>query len=103
MTVKYFKNDNDGFIAWRDSNPNGYVGNSGDPNLRNEREYFLGHIMLHRASCSFIKGKKNHEKPWTPTGYFKLCSQSDIEIEDWFLKQAITPENWSIRRCKKCA
>lgn len=102
MTTTIFKDDNAGFIAWRDENPDGYVANSGYSNARNDREFYLPHIKLHRSKCTTMAPDKNGEKPWTSTDYFKVCSDSASELENWFLEHADTPSNWSIVHCQVC-
>lgn len=57
MAVEIFKDDDPGFLGWRDSHPNGYVVNA----YRNPTPDYL---MLHRTSCPHLQ-RPVAEGRWT--------------------------------------
>jgi hypothetical protein len=63
--------DDDAFIAWLDANPDGYVVNT----ERGGR----GYVMLHRATCNFVR----KWPPFIGPSYVKLCSTSLAQLESW--------------------
>jgi len=63
--------DDNAFIAWLDANPNGYVINT--------RRGGRGYVMLHRATCNFIR----KWPPFIGPSYVKLCSASLDQLESW--------------------
>jgi hypothetical protein len=97
-----FKNDDAGFISWRDSHCDGFVLNLPTANAQNGRDFYLQHAKLHSAACPFIRGDRNGEKPWTSAGYFKVCADDARDIEGWLLANATTPLGWRIPRCRSC-
>ena len=70
-----YVHDDDGFEAWRDANPKGFVLNSEIPPSAN-------FLVLHRADCHFLathtKGDQEH---WTT--YAKHCSLDRGAILAW--------------------
>lgn len=100
--MQIFKNEEHGYITWRDQNPEGFVCNTRYPNLRDSREYRLQSIVIHKANCSGIGRNKNGEQPWTNGKYFKLCARDVNELERWIRKNVDSPENWQPRRCSRC-
>lgn len=67
--VRFYHDDN-GFVAWRDSHPYGYVVNC---DHRPNRKYF----KLHRTTCSFL----NKGQSYT-VAYTKLCAENKKLLDD---------------------
>ena len=73
--------DDDAFIAWLDANPNGYV-------INTERERGgRGYVMLHRATCNFIR----KWPPFIGPSYVKFCSTSLDQLEGWAVQRTGGP------------
>lgn len=68
--------DNDrGFVAWRDSHPHGYV-------LNCARKPAPNYLVLHRTSCWTIRNLRPGYRNWTKD-YIKVCSTDVDEIHQW--------------------
>ena len=78
MVIFQPRND-DAFIAWLDANPNGYV-------INTERSG-RGYVMLHRATCNFIR----KWPPFIGPSYVKYCSTSVDQLEDWAVQRTGGP------------
>ena len=85
--IVIFKNmpNDDEFIEWIDENPKGFVLNihrRQDPSNIHE-----SHPRIHFANCFQLKNQKNkkNKKPGSSTtgDYFKVCSNSIEELEQW--------------------
>ena len=76
--------DDNAFIAWLDANPNGYVINT----ERGGRVY----VMLHRATCNFIR----KWPPFIGPSYVKLGPESLDQLESWAVQRTGGPAP----RCK---
>lgn len=72
-SIRRFKDDDRGFLAWLRINPDGYFINS----ERNPRPNYL---ILHRPGCSHFTG--NPALRWTRS-YIKFCSANRAELEEW--------------------
>jgi hypothetical protein len=72
--VVRFSRDDQGFVAWRDSHPNGYVVNC---DQRPRREYF----KLHRTGCPHL----NKSQSYT-VSFMKLCAENKQPLDDCGLK-----------------
>lgn len=101
--IQIFKNDDAGFIDWRDSHPDGYICNVPFPQLGKQGRYYLKHVCVHTATCSSVAANKNGEQPWTTNNYFKICANDVSLIQDWFARNADVPDAWEIKRCAKCS
>jgi hypothetical protein len=71
--ITSFQDDDCGFFAWLEGNPDGYFINS-------ERNPGPGYLVLHRASCSHFTG--NVALHWTKD-YVKFCSPARRDLEEW--------------------
>jgi hypothetical protein len=68
-----FQDDDSGFFAWLQSNPDGFFINS-------ERNPKPAYLVLHRPSCPHFKSpNKLH---WTKD-YIKFCSPNRGDLERW--------------------
>jgi hypothetical protein len=100
--IQVFKKDDAGYIKWRDDHHNDYICNIPYPNARNEQEYYLAHICLHKASCHQVGPDKNGEKPWTTNDFFKICADDLQLIDGWIRAHAELPAPWKLKLCSKC-
>ena len=65
----FFPTDNDEFLRWLATNPDGFV-------LASDRP---GYNRLHRADCVEFKADRN----WVRTGVVKVCSKSADALRLW--------------------
>ncbi len=71
-----FRDDDSGFIAWRDRNPGGFIINA-------ERNSRCSYLKLHRADCPFMtKPTRSDQRRWTDQ-YIKICSLRRAELVNW--------------------
>jgi hypothetical protein len=71
--VTCFRDDETGFVNWRDGHPDGYIVNS----ERNPRPSYL---VLHRATCGHLTSPKPLR--WTKD-YIKFCSLGRTDLVEW--------------------
>ena len=69
-----FKDNDQGFIAWRDSHPDGFIVNA-------QRRPRADYLMLHRATCPHLRWQ-NKAVNWTKD-YVKFCSTDVDELIGW--------------------
>ncbi len=96
--ILIFKNmpNDDEFIEWIDENPNGFILNILRPKIPSNIS--KEHPKIHFANCSGLK--KSLGSSSTTKKYFKVCSNSIEELEQWSLNtynKELTP----CRTCKK--
>lgn len=96
--IVIFKNmpNDDEFIEWIDENPNGFILNILRPKIPSNIS--KEHPKIHFANCSGLK--KSLGSSSTTKKYFKVCSNSIEELEQWSLNtynKELTP----CRTCKK--
>jgi hypothetical protein len=83
--------DNDaGYLAWIDDNPNGFVINA----LRTPKS---GPVLLHRARCKWITGTPPNGNLWTGE-QIKHCATSLRALETWAYDATGQPP----KHCKLC-
>jgi hypothetical protein len=75
IEVEVFRDDDVGYLAWLTAHPRGFVVNA----ARNPRPNYL---ILHRASCSTIRGRPTRGGSWTGP-YVKVCSDDKLVIAAW--------------------
>lgn len=68
------ENDDDIYLAWLESNPDGFVVNAENPPR-------AASARLHRATCRHISTPERSN--WTTTGYIKVCSNLIDELKQW--------------------
>lgn len=71
-----FRDDDDGYLAWVEAHPQGYVVNT-------TRGYSRSYLKLHRATCRHVRVLQGGYSTWTAGEYIKLCSTSRAELEGW--------------------
>ncbi|MBS6065794.1 MAG: HNH endonuclease [Neisseria mucosa] len=96
--IEIFENmpNDDEFIEWIDENPNGFILNILRPKIPSNIS--KEHPKIHFANCSGLK--KSLGSSSTTKKYFKVCSNSIEELEQWSLNtynKELTP----CRTCKK--
>ncbi|MEZ5943938.1 MAG: HNH endonuclease signature motif containing protein [Planctomycetaceae bacterium] len=68
------ENDDDSYLSWLESNPDGFVVNAENPPR-------VASTRLHRATCRHISTPERSN--WTTTGYIKVCSNLIDELKQW--------------------
>jgi hypothetical protein len=89
-----FSNDDEGYLAWLTTNPNGYVLNVrrlADPN----------YVVLHRATCGNISTDKREPGAYTARGFRKVCATSVTELQLAAKREGRTDGSFS-KRCGLC-
>jgi hypothetical protein len=81
-----FRDDDAGFLQWREDNPNGFF-------LNTERKPGPGYLMLHRSSCPHFTDSPLH---WTKD-YVKFCSPGRANLEDWAARAV-----GDVKHCRTC-
>lgn len=71
--VVMFKDDDEGFFEWQESNPDGEF-------INTERKPNPNYLVLHKAGCPHFKG--NASLQWTKD-YVKICSDDRGALEGW--------------------
>jgi hypothetical protein len=85
-----FLDDDDGFIRWRDTHPDGFI-------VNHEREPKPSYLKLHRATCPTLhRVRPGRGDNWT-TAYAKTCSEDLNELRRW--AATIGGELYPCRRC----
>jgi hypothetical protein len=69
QNITRFQNDDDGYLAWIDEHPTGFVVNCA-PNPSTD------YLVLHRASCMHITVPGDNMEHWTHE-YIKVCAVGD--------------------------
>ncbi len=87
--MNLFMDDDGGYVAWLQQNPDGFV-------LNTERRPRAKYLRLHRADCHFITGRPSNGESWT-THYIKVCGRRD-ELETWAMMET-SGDVWSCPRC----
>ena len=68
-----FVEDDDGFMAWANDHPNGFV-------LNVERNPKAGYLILHTATCAQIIDRRT--APGRRTyDYIKVCAEAKADLE----------------------
>jgi hypothetical protein len=86
--IASFRDDDGGFFAWLECNPDGYVINS-------ERNPKPTYLVLHRPSCPHFKG--GTDLHWTKD-YVKFCSPDRTALEEW----ATGTVGGEVTLCRNC-
>jgi len=72
--MKAFSNNEEGYLDWVQSNPDGFV-----LNVRKvrDREY----VVLHRASCGLINSRERPYGGYTTRSYKKICALDVADLQ----------------------
>lgn len=90
MTVRRFERDDEGYVAWLDGHPDGWV-------LNTYMHVTSDYLVLHRARCRTVNRPLGPDRSWT-YAYGKSCSDSRAELEEWAMQQGGRPA----RPCAIC-
>lgn len=90
MSAREYRDDDTGYLNWRDKNPRGYV-------LNIHRNHSPADAHLHDVSCSsllapIVAGLKLTDQ------YVKVCGRTADEVQEWAGKHVSEP----IPDCKSC-
>jgi hypothetical protein len=88
MTVREFRDDDAGYLAWLTAQPDGYV-------INIARSHNPIDARVHHAGCPTISGQ-NSGRGTGP--YVKVCAEHLAELEQWERDQV----GRAIRRCGTC-
>ena len=69
-----FHNDDEGYLSWIATNPDGLV-------LNVRRMADPDYVVLHRARCGSISTDKREPGAYTTRGYRKVCAASVAELQ----------------------
>jgi organic hydroperoxide reductase OsmC/OhrA len=75
VSLHRFVDDDEGYLKWVASNPDGYVLNTARASRRD-------YLVLHRADCAKMSGEPPNGGTWT-TAMVKICSMSPADIDGW--------------------
>jgi hypothetical protein len=89
-TMRVFRDDDAGYLAWLAAHPDGYV-------INVARKYTVTAARVHHASCRTISGQNPHGGPWTGL-YVKVCAEQMAELDQWAINQVGEP----ISPCGTC-
>ena len=71
-----FLNEDRAYLYWVTHHRQGYV-------IDGRRKPKLGHLSIHRATCSEIKSAPSARVQWTTGAKIKVCSLDRYELETW--------------------
>lgn len=89
-----FEHDDDGYLVWVKTNPDGYVLNvrvQADPN----------YVVLHRANCRSISDENLTPGAYTARHYRKVCALSVSDLNEAARKEGRRDGSFS-KRCGLC-
>src|ERR1700722_11210779 len=90
MSVREFRDDDDGYLEWIAAHPDGYV-----INILSSHNAMAA--RMHRADCWTINRQTTSGKAWTDQ-YVKVCAKHVAELDNW----ANDRVGESIPRCGIC-
>ena len=74
MAIETFVDDDEGFVYWRDSHPDGFIVNA-------DRHPQANYLVLHRAICPTLR-LPNASLQWTRS-YIKIAANDANELTRW--------------------
>ncbi|MBF0537641.1 MAG: hypothetical protein HQL03_05215 [Nitrospirae bacterium] len=90
--IETFNNDEKGYQAWIENNPDGFVIDS-NPNPSTESLY------LHTAACRTINPFRRKPKGRNaPKSYIKMCSKNRKDLENWAMRKL----RITLKQCQIC-
>jgi len=95
-TAKKFENDEQGYTAWLQAYPAGYVLNA----HKKPKSWYL---VLHRASCASISQPTKRAKPggFTTRTFVKVVAEQEAELKQWIRQNAFTDFSALCKLCFK--
>ena len=91
--MEVFENDDEGYLAWIATNPDGHVVNTTRPPSED-------YLKLHSARCHTIGGTPAHGEAWTRGQYMKVCAATIEELAQWARDQF--GEGVELDECRIC-
>ena len=85
-TISVFKDDDSGFLSWRDEHPDGYLINC-------ERNPKPNYLVLHRPACPLLDRGVHRTKE-----YIKVCATGRGDLEEW----AAGAVGGEVTLCSRC-
>jgi len=78
MSAQEFIKNEDGYIKWIESHPNGFV-------INTEKSKNPSYMVLHRADCYHISTYNAMSKPggFTTRQFIKICAMSKDDLREW--------------------
>jgi hypothetical protein len=78
MAARLFRNDDDAYLRWLASHPNGFV-------INTWRSLSPRYMRLHRASCRHISVPSHEKEPggFTERDYNKIVAADIRSLRDW--------------------
>ncbi len=73
--MQIFKDDDAGYVAWRDAHQHGYIVNCA-------RDPKPNYLVLHRGSCWTVNKLRTGYRHWTDQ-YIKVCLTDEGELRAW--------------------
>ena len=86
-----FLNDDRAYLAWVTHHRQGFV-------IDGKRKPRVGHLVIHRATCSEIKAAPSRRIHWTCGGKLKACGLDRAELEAWAIDETGAPPGY----CQSC-
>ena len=107
MTARKFKNDEEGYLAWKLENPAGFILNLPRPSKTiGEKIHRRKETRLHLANCAGMKRGRGGDGEYTERKYYKVCALNFEDVEVWCSKSVEfrdgKPMDWSYAPCKRC-
>lgn len=92
---KVFEDDEVGYLAWLEQNPNGFV-------LNTERPPRPGYMFLHTSGCGYISIPRGKAKPdpFTTRHYMKVCATDTDDLLPWMATKGATKFSNLCSKCK---
>ncbi len=90
--MKCFKDDDNGYLQWVNTNQKGFVVNT---NRQPNPEY----LIVHLATCYTITGTPTGGINWTKD-YIKICSLDRMELDSCLT--ILFPASGGLEPCKVC-
>lgn len=82
--VTIFMHDDEGYLAWLDQNPNGWI-------INTTQSVSISYRKLHHRRCTLISKLQSGYSAWTTGQYIKICSKSRRALEEWSMNNGGVP------------
>ena len=93
LRVLIFEDNDLGYLRWVEKNDSGYVVNAKRVMARDD-----DWVVLHKATCSTIKGEPSRGEVWTSGQYLKVCSRSKDLALEWVRRNYVSKAH----NCDRC-
>ena len=92
-----FRDDDAGYLAWIEANPDGYV-------INTRRQIDANYLVLHRATCRTIRNYPRMDtRPggFTERGYQKICDETVVELQR-YVQLLLSTRHVALTHCSLC-